>query len=141
MQNRIRHLLANWNPEVPGSLPTEAGDQLDTDESEPGDAAEPQSGGYTMPRGINMLMPVELCINRDLLISLLSASIREIQRHKQALPEGHTSRELAEVEAALQQQLTFRSWARHHPGSYISIAMYPVVETESVEDLEDFGEF
>jgi hypothetical protein len=94
-----------------------------------------------MPRGINMLMPVELCINSDLLVSLLSASIREIQRHKRGLPEGHSSRDLAEVEAALQQQLTFRSWARHHPGGYISIAMYPVTETDTVEDLEDLGEF
>ena len=139
MQNRIRDLLANWNPEVP--RPVEPGDQQDAEELEAGDTAEPQTGGYNMPRGINMLMPVELCINRDLLVSLLSASIREIQRHKRALPEGHTSRELAEVEAALQQQLAFRSWARHHPGSYISIAMYPVTETESVEDLEDLGEF
>lgn len=140
MQNRIRELLSNWNPEVLHPLPVEPGDQLD-EESDLGDAAEPQSGGYDMPRGINMLMPVELCINRDLLVSLLSASIREIQRHKRALPDGHTSRELAEVEAALQQQLIFRSWARHHPGSYISIAMYPVTETDTVEDLEDLGEF
>jgi hypothetical protein len=138
MKNRIRNLLANWNPELPRTLP---GDRPDAGELEAGEAAEPRSGGYSLPRGINMLMPVELCINRDLLISLLSASIREIQRHKRALPEGHTSHELAEVEAALQQQVTFRTWARHHPASYISIAMYPVIETESVEDLEDLGDF
>src|SRR5262249_26623739 len=141
MQNRIRDLLADWNPEVPRSLPAEAKDLAKTENPDADDTVEPQSGGHNMPRGINMLMPVELCINRDLLVSLLSASIREIQRHKRALPEGHTSHELAEVEAALQQQLTFRSWARHHPASYINIAMYPVTETESVEDLEDFGEF
>lgn len=137
MRNRIRDILANWNPEVPRSLPE---DRMD-DELESGDEAESRSGGYNLPRGINMLMPVELCINRDLLISLLSASIREIQRHKRALPEGHTGREFAEVEAALQQQIAFRSWARHHPSSYVSIAMYPVTESESVEDLEDLGEF
>jgi hypothetical protein len=127
MRNRLRHLLADWNPEVPEPTPAEP--------------AQPQPGSHGMPRGINMLMPVELCINRDLLVSLLSASIREIQRHKRALPEGHTTRELAEVEAALQQQLAFRSWARSHPASYISIAMYPVTETDTVEDLEDLGEF
>ncbi len=86
MQNRIRNLLANWNPEMP--RPVEPGDQQDAEELDhAGDAAEPRSGGYDMPRGINMLMPVELCINRDLLVSLLSASIREIQRHKRALPK------------------------------------------------------
>ena len=142
MQNRIRHLLTDWNPEVLRSLPAEEGEPAESGESEEsGDALDPQAGGATMPRGINMLMPVELSINRDLLVSLLSASIREIQRHKRALPEGHTSRELAEVEAALQQQLTFRTWARGHPGNYISIAMYPVTETDTVEDLEDLGEF
>jgi len=130
MQNRIRHLLTNWNPEVPKPMPS--------DQTEP---AEPQPGGHGMPSGINMLMPVELCINRDLLVSLLTASIREIQQHKRALPEGHTSRELAEVEAALQQQLAFRAWARSYRGSYINIAMYPVTETNTVEDLEDLGEF
>lgn len=135
MQNRIRHLLADWNPEIPGPMPGEP-----TSSDEPKGAADSHSAGYIMPRGINMLMPVELGINRDLLVSLLSASIREIQRHKGALPEGHTSRELAEVEAALQQQLTFRTWARRHPGGYISIAMYPVSETDTV-DLEDLGEF
>jgi hypothetical protein len=141
MQNRIRHLLANWNPEVLRPLPLELGAQPEAQSADLANAAQPQSGGYNMPRGINMLMPVELCINRDLLVSLLSASIREIQGHKRALPEGHTSHELAEVEAALQQQLTFRSWARHHPGTYISIGMFPVSETKSIEDLEDMGDF
>jgi hypothetical protein len=139
MRNRIRHLLDNWHPEVPRSLPDEGGDPGAAEES--ADITGPAIGGHAMPRGINMLMPVELCINRDLLVSLLSASIREIQRHRSALPEGHTSRELAEVEAALQQQLTFRTWARRHPATYISIAMYPVAETDTVEDLEDLGEF
>jgi hypothetical protein len=130
MRNRLRNLLADWSLELPSAGPTE-----------PGERSTAQPGGYGMPRGINMLMPVELCINRDLLVSLLSASIREIHRHKQALPEGCTSRDLAEVDAALQQQLAFRSWARSHPGGYISIAMYPRAETGPVEDLEDLGEF
>ena len=143
MQNRIRDLLSNWNPEVLRPLPLEPGDQMDAEDADLGEAAEAHSGGYNMPRGINMLMPVELCINRDLLVSLLSASIREIQRHKRGLPERHTSRSMPwpRSKSALQQQLTFRSWARHHPGGYISIAMYPVTETDTVEDLEDLGEF
>lgn len=136
MQNRIRHLLADWNPEISAPLPGEP-----MGFHEPRRVVDSHSAGYTMPRDINMLMPVELCINRDLLVSLLSASIREIQQHKAALPDGHTGRERAELEAVLQQQLTFRTWARHHPGSYISIAMYPVSETDTVEDLEDLGEF
>jgi hypothetical protein len=132
MQNRIRHLLNNWHPELPASEP----------EAQPQPETSPE-GGYAMPRGINMLMPVELCINRDLLMSLLSASIREIQRHKRALPEGYSTRELAEVEAALQQQLTFRAWIRNHPGHFISVAMYPVTETGSIDQVEDLdlGEF
>ncbi len=127
MQNRIRRLLNDWHPELPAP-------PAGTPES--ATPAEGAEGGYAMPRGINMLMPVELCINRDLLMSLLSASIREIQRHKRALPEGYTTRELAEVEAALQQQLTFRSWIRNHPGHYVSVAMYPVAETDSIDPVE-----
>lgn len=130
MNNRIRHLLDDWSPDGPRQKTTPA-------------AQPDRPAGYPLPRGINMLMPVELCINRDLLLSLLSASIREIQRHKRALPEGYTTRELAEVEAALQQQLTFRSWIRSHPGHFISVAMYPVAETDSIDHVEDLdlGEF
>jgi hypothetical protein len=131
MRNRIRHLLADWNPETIAPLPEKP--------EAPVDPAEPSAGGEALPRGINMLMPVELCINRELLVSLLSASIREIQRHKRDMPEGMTTRELAEVEAALQQQLNFRGWVRRHPGCYISIAMYPVLETDTLEELDDLG--
>jgi hypothetical protein len=132
MKNRISHLLRDWDPMATGPAREEA----------PTPEQEPHQGPYAMPRGINMLMPVELCINRDLLISLLSASIQEIYRHKRALPRtAPDERELAEVEAALQQQLAFRAWARSHPGSYISIAMYPITEANPVEDLEDLGEF
>ena len=47
----------------------------------------------------------------------------------------------AELEAALQQQLAFRAWARAHPANYICIAMYPTTEADTtVEDLEDLGE-
>jgi hypothetical protein len=128
MQNRIRHLLNDWKPKL--AKPEATG------------KPEPRAGGHGLPRGINMLMPVELCINRDLLISLLSASIREIHRHKRALPEDYSARELAEVEAALLQQMEFRSWARSQPASYINIAMYPVTEIDAMEDLEeDLGEF
>ena len=134
MRNRIRHLLADWNPEIIAP----PGEQSDA----PVDPAETADGDYSLPRGINMLMPVELCINRELLVSQLSASIREIQKHKRDMPEGMTTRELAEVEAALQQQLSFRRWVRRHPGGYISIAMYPVVETDTLSELDDLdGEF
>lgn len=135
MANRIRHLLTDWNPELLPAAEPQASPEPDT--------APDHEGGYALPRGINMLMPVELCINRDLLMSLVSASIREIQRHKRALPEGHTTRELAEVEAALQQQLTFRAWIRNHPGHFISVAMYPVSEIDSIDQVEDLdmGEF
>ena len=136
MQNRIRHLLNDWRPALP-EQPSQAAPQ------DPPAPSEHRDGVYPLPRGINMLMPVELCINRDLLLSLLSASIREIQRHKRALPEGYTTRELAEVEASLQQQLTFRSWIRNHPGHFISVAMYPVAESDSIDHVEDLdlGEF
>ncbi len=126
MKNRIRHLMNDW-PELPAEQPP---------------ASRPaRQGGYLLPRGINMLMPVELCINRELLISLLSASIQEIHRHKQGLQVTTPERELAEVEAALQQQVAFRSWARQHPSTFISIAMYPVTEVGTVEDLEDLGDY
>jgi hypothetical protein len=132
MRNRIRHLLADWNPEIIAPVPEQPESREDPEARATDD--------YALPRGINMLMPVELCINRELLVSLLSASIREIQRHKRDMPEGMTTRELAEVEAALQQQLSFRSWVRRHPGCYVSIAMYPVIETLSeLDDLD--GEF
>jgi hypothetical protein len=121
MKNRIRQLLRDWDPPAT---------------SAPEPATEGSAGPGSLPRGINMLVPVELCINRDLLISLLSASIQAIYRHKQAMPESHSDRELAEVEAALQQQLALRAWAQSHPGNYISMAMYPVAEAGTVEELE-----
>ncbi len=131
MTNRIKHVLKHWNPE-----------QLLAALEAPPSQPEAAPAGYALPRGINMLMPVELCINRDLLITLLSASIQEIYRHKRATPSALTERELAEMEGALQQQLAFRAWAREHPSTYISIAMYPVSEVDTtVEDLEDLGDF
>ena len=133
MKNRITHILRDWKPDI---LATESG-------------VEPQSeatrGGYPLPRGINMLMPVELCINRDLLVTLLSASIQEMTQHKRAHPSPMSDQAMAELEAALQQQLAFRAWAREHPANYICIAMYPTTEAdpvvEDLGDLEDLGDF
>lgn len=129
MKNRITHVLKDWNPET---LAAETGPEPSS--------GERSLGGYPLPRGINMLMPVELCINRDLLITLLSASIQEMHHHKRAHPSPVSDQALAELEAALQQQLAFRAWAREHPASYICIAMYPTTEADTVEDLEDLGD-
>ena len=63
MRNRIAHLLKDW-------------------ENAP-DALRRQRPEYPLPRGINMLMPVELSINRELLVNILAASIQEIHRHRQ----------------------------------------------------------
>jgi hypothetical protein len=129
MKNRITHVLKDWNPELLDAAPA------------PQPADEPPRWGYPLPRGINMLMPVELCINRDLLITLLSASIQEMHRHKRSQPSPSSHQALAELEAALQQQLAFRAWARDHPANYICIALYPTTEADTVEDLEDLGDF
>ena len=129
MKNRISHLMKDWNPALPAT------------ETRPEPAPELGKLGYPLPRGINMLMPVELCISRDLLITLLSASIQEMHRHKRMRPSPVSDQALAELEAALQQQLTFRAWAREHPANYISIAMYPTSEVDTVEDMEDLGDF
>lgn len=127
MKNRIKHLLDGWTPATPdtSALPGE----------------DRPKGVPALPRGVNMLMPVELCINRELLISLLSASIQEIHRHKQGLATSAPDGEIAEVEAALQQQVAFRAWARQHPSTFISIAMYPVTEVGSVEDVDEIGDY
>ena len=127
MHNRIRHILKDWKPA-----------ELDRAPEKP---VEADPGVPKLPRGINMLMPVELCINRDLLITLLSASIQEICRHKRVEHSPLSDREREEMEAALQQQLSFRTWARDYPNGYISIALYPVAEVDTVEDLEDLGDF
>ena len=103
--------MRGWKPEVLAA------------ESTPEPRGEVARGAYPLPRGINMLMPVELCINRDLLITLLSASIQEMTRHKQAHSSPMSDQAMPELEAALQQQLAFRAWAREHPASYICIAM------------------
>ncbi len=131
MTNRIRHLLKDWNP---AELEPETGQPAEREPSA-------QREVHPLPRGINMLMPVELCINRDLLITLLSASIQEIYRHKRVDHSPLSVREREEMEAALQQQLSFRAWARDYPNGYISIALYPVAEVDAVEDLEDLGDF
>jgi hypothetical protein len=130
MKNRITHVLKDWNPE-----------QLAAETAPKPASVERVSGGYPLPRGINMLMPVELCINRDLLITLLSASIQEMHRHKRAQPSPLSDQAHAELEAALQQQLAFRAWAREHPANYICIALYPTTEADTVEDLEDLSDF
>jgi len=134
MKNRITHVLKQWNPEQLLAAIDAPAKKL---------AATPENprGGNRLPRGVNMLMPVELGINRDLLINLLSASIQELYRHMRSLPSPLSERELAEMEGALQQQLTFRAWASGHPSNYVSIAMYPVTEVDPIEDLEDLGDF
>jgi len=118
MENRIRHLLGGASeapqPQADGTADLPA--------------------GHALPPGINMLTPVVLCINRELLVSLLSASIREIHRDVRALPEGYPAHELAVVEASLEQQRTFRAWARAHSGTYISIAVYPLIESDGIDD-------
>ncbi len=119
MRNRITHLLKDWDelqkiPQAPAKAPR----------------------GYALPRGINMLTPVELCINRELLITILTASIDEIHRHR-ALHPAPESQEMAEIDAALQQQLVFREWAKGHPSAYICIGMYPVMEYDTVNDPEE----
>ncbi|HXW96580.1 MAG TPA: hypothetical protein VEI47_03265 [Gemmatimonadales bacterium] len=126
MKNRITQLLKDWNPKLPAPHPDSA--------------PEAQRTGYPLPRGINMLMPVELCINRDLLISLLSSSIQELHHHQHAQRETISDRAMTELQAALQQQLAFRAWAREHPASYICIALYPTTDADIVEDLEDLGD-
>jgi hypothetical protein len=130
MKNRIARLLNDLiPPPVPAreepSLPPARGD-------------EPED--YPLPRGINMLLPVELGINRDLLLTLLSASIQGIHRHKRAMGLPSGGRELAEIEAALQQQMAFRTWVRRHPSRYICIALYPVAEADLMDDLDEPGD-
>ncbi len=124
MKNRITHALQDWNPEALLGA------------SRPAGSPEPR-GSYPLPRGINMLMPAELCISRELLVTLLSASIHEMSDHQRADPSPISDQARAEVEAALQQQLSFRAWAREHPSSYINIALYPSADTDVIEDIED----
>lgn len=127
MKNRIRHLL-NDMPESSSAAPRPA-------------SRAQRKGPYPLPRGINMLMPVELCINRELLITLLSASVLELQRHQRdgyGAVSGHAR---SELESALRQQLAFRAWSLEHPADYISIALYPTNEADrAVEDIGDLGE-
>ncbi len=144
MTNRIKHVLTDWHPEAlpeGGPAPrsgTRAESHPGRDErAREGDRAEGRPRGpYPMPRGINMLMPVELCIHRSLMISLLSASITEMLRYKKAGAAGLLPREEAELDAALQQQLAFRSWIREHPMSYISMALYPVTDADPADGLD-----
>ena len=145
MNNRIKQVLKDWHPEelLPGGPGQIQGSraQWHPELEEPAREVEPVEvrpprGPYPMPRGINMLMPVELCINRSLMISLLSASIAEMLRHKKAGAAGLSPREEAELDAALQQQLAFRSWIKDHPMSYISMALYPVTDTDPADDLD-----
>lgn len=127
MNNRIRHLMPDW-PDPSASTPRPA-------------SRAQRKGPYPLPRGINMLMPVELCINRELLITLLSASILEMRRHQRDGYDGVSGHLRSELEAALRQQLAFRAWSLEHPADYISIAIYPTNEADrSVEDIEDLGE-
>ncbi len=93
-----------------------------------------------LPRSVNMLMPVELCVNRNLLVSLLSASITDMNRHQQDGPGALSERDQAELEATLQQHLAFRTWLKDHPSGFICIALYPVSATNPLDDLDDLGD-
>jgi hypothetical protein len=121
MKNRITHILKDWNP---GVLAADAA---------PG--PERRRVGYPLPRGINPLTPAVLCINRDLLITLLLANIQEMHRLRRSHPSPRSDLAMAELEAALQQQLAFLAWARGNSANYIDIALYPTREADSVEDL------
>jgi hypothetical protein len=129
MKNRIAHLLDQITPP-----PGPAGDARVPTQQE-----QDEPPAYPLPRGVNMLLPVELGINRDLLITLLTASIQGIHRHKRAMGHPAGDREMAEVEAALQQQMAFRTWARRHPSGYICIALYPVAEADLMDDFDEPG--
>lgn len=130
MKNRIAQLLNEWRPELAPA------DHPDTPP-----AGEPAPRGpQRMPRSVNMLMPVELCVNRNLLVSLLSASITEMNRHQRSEPTALSQRDQAELEATLQQHLAFRTWLKGHPSGYICIALYPVSDTNPLDDLDDLGD-
>jgi hypothetical protein len=143
MNNRIRRLLPDWNPEEPverlPEAPPATAQAEDVAGEPPVEVRLPQ-GPYPMPHGINMLMPVELCINRSLLITLLSASIAEMMRHRKGGKGGLTAREEAELDAALQQQVAFRTWIKDHPMSYITMALYPVTDQDASEELDGFDD-
>jgi len=132
MKNRISHLLRDWRPE-PRTHESPASGAPSPGEQAPRHPHRP-------PRSVNMLMPVELCVNRNLLVSLLSASITEMSRHREADPSALSLRTLAEMEAALQQQLAFRAWLKEHPSGYICIALYPVSPGDPLQDPDDLGD-
>jgi hypothetical protein len=131
VKNRIAHLLDQWRPETSPAAPAEP--------ERPGRDEAPR-GPYEMPRAVNMLMPVELCLHRNLLVSLLSASITEMNRHKRSEPPTLSVGDMAELEAALQQQLAFRAWLRAHPSSFVSMALYPVSEANPLEEPDELGD-
>lgn len=130
MKNRIAQLLNEWRPEL---APADHPDKPPVGEHPPRET-------YRMPRSVNMLMPVELCVNRNLLVSLLSASITEMNRHQRSEPTPLSERNQAELEATLQQHLAFRTWLKDHPSGYICIALYPVSDTSPLDDLDDMGD-
>ncbi len=131
MKNRITQLLNEWRPEVAAPDRTDGA-------ALPGE--RPPRGAYRMPSAVNMLMPVELCVNRNLLVSLLSASIIEMNRQQRSEPVPISERDQAELEATLQQHLAFRTWLKDHPSAFICIAMYPVCATSPLDDFDDLAD-
>lgn len=85
--------------------------------------ARPRGG--SLPRGVSLTTPVELCINRELLVTLLSASIEAMHRHQRERPHLMTTHARQGLETVLGQHLAFRTWARARPARYISIAALP----------------
>lgn len=130
MKNRIAQLLNDWRPELAPADPADA----------PPAGEHPPRPPHRMPRSVNMLMPVELCVNRNLLVSLLSASITEMNRHQRGEATALSQRDQTELEATLQQHLAFRTWLKDHPSGYICIALYPVSDTSPLDDLDDPGQ-
>jgi hypothetical protein len=90
LKNRIRHLLADWPPDLPPEPPRPTG-------------AAQQSGALPDAARHHHADAVERCINRDLLVTLVSASLREIHRHQRATPSPSSEAAAAHLEAMLRQ--------------------------------------
>lgn len=93
------------------------------------------------PSEVSMMHPIELPLERDVLIDLVRANLDYIQQ--QRVPDAESLDQRRWVKAMVQQRVDFLAWLnRRDPQEVILLAMYPAQEVHDLlADLpEDLGD-
>lgn len=103
--------MSNW---LPGFLPPE-------------NPSEKES----FPVRTSMFEPLELYVERRLLVTLVKRSLAALQRHADLLPQ--TPEQARELALGQQQRNEFLEWLGRQPNDMVYVALYPTSQYERRE--------